>query len=123
MQQKESLNIITPSIFRKVKYLSGGNQQKVVLSKWLETSPEIYILDEPTRGIDVGAKAEFFKIIKGLANQGAGILFISSELQEIVSICHRVLVLRNGRFVAEFSGDQINPAPILMKMTGENDGQ
>ena len=123
IQQKENLNIVTPSILRKVKYLSGGNQQKVVLGKWLEISPEVYILDEPTRGIDVGAKAEFFKIIKSLANQGAGIIFISSELQEIVSICHRVLVLRNGKFIAEFSGDQINPAPILMKMTGENNGQ
>lgn len=123
LRQKEHLNIVTPSISRKVKFLSGGNQQKVVLSKWLEISPEIYILDEPTRGIDVGAKSEFFKIIKSLAENGAGVLFISSELQEIVSICHRVLVLRNGKLIAEFCGDQINPAAILMKMTGESNGR
>lgn len=123
LHQKENLNIVTPSIRRRVKFLSGGNQQKVVLSKWLEIAPEIYILDEPTRGIDVGAKAEFFKIIKSLAGEGAGVLFISSELQEIVSICHRVLVLHNGKFVAEFSSDQINPAAILMKMTGESNGR
>jgi ribose transport system ATP-binding protein len=119
-RQKERLNIITPSLMRKVKFLSGGNQQKVVLGKWLEIQPEIYIMDEPTRGIDVGAKAEFYKIIISLAEQGAGIIFISSELQEIINICHRVLVLRNGRFVSEFAGGQINAAKILMAMTGEN---
>lgn len=119
-RQKKNLNIVTPSIGRRAKFLSGGNQQKVVLGKWLETTPKVYFLDEPTRGIDVGAKAEFFKIIKSLASQGAGVLFISSELQEVVSICHRVLVLRNGHIAAEFSGKEINPAAILMKMTGEN---
>ncbi|MBN1266473.1 MAG: sugar ABC transporter ATP-binding protein [Anaerolineales bacterium] len=121
--QRKDLNIVTPSIQRKVKFLSGGNQQKVVLGKWLETSPEIYILDEPTRGIDVGAKAEFYKIIRSLAEQGAGVLLISSDLQEIVGICHRVLVLRNGRFITEYSGHQIDPAAVLMKMTGENNGK
>lgn len=117
-RQKERLNIITPSLMRKVKFLSGGNQQKVVLGKWLEIEPNIYIMDEPTRGIDVGAKAEFYKIIRSLAEQGAGIIFISSELQEIINICHRVLVLRNGQFVAEYAGDQINAAKILLAMTG-----
>jgi len=119
-RQKLNLNIITPSIERRVKFLSGGNQQKVVLGKWLETKPDIFIMDEPTRGIDVGAKAEFYRIITDLAASGAGILLISSELQEIVSICHRVLVLRSGRFVAEFAGEQINAADILIAMTGED---
>lgn len=124
MRQKEKLNIVTPSILKKVKYLSGGNQQKVVLGKWLETSPKVFFLDEPTRGIDVGAKAEFFKIIQDLARDGAGIVFISSELQEIVSVCHRVLVLRDGRFIEEFTNDNLDAAKILVKMTGEyNDGK
>ncbi len=118
VQQKEKLNIITPSVKRLVKYLSGGNQQKVVLGKWLETKPEIYILDEPTRGIDVGAKSEFYKLINALAAEGAGIIFISSELQEIVNTCHRVLVMRNGRFVAEYAGQDINAADILYAATG-----
>jgi ribose transport system ATP-binding protein len=117
-RQKDRLNIVTPSLARKVKFLSGGNQQKVVLSKWLETNPEIFFLDEPTRGIDVGAKADFYKILRGLAERGAGLVLISSELQELVSVCHRVLVLRNGRFCAEFAGRQINAADILMAMTG-----
>jgi ribose transport system ATP-binding protein len=117
-RQKEKLNIVTPSVLRKVKYLSGGNQQKVVLSKWLETHPQIFILDEPTRGIDVGAKADFYKIIQGLAEEGAGVIFISSELQEIVSVCHRVLVLRHGSFCSEFTGEQISGANILLAMTG-----
>jgi ABC-type sugar transport system ATPase subunit len=118
-KHKKQLNIITPSIFRKVKYLSGGNQQKVVLSKWLETKPKIFILDDPTRGIDVGAKAEFYKLISKLAEQGAGIIFISSELQEIISICQRILVLRNGRILSEYSGNNISAPKILKNMTGD----
>jgi ribose transport system ATP-binding protein len=118
-RQKDSLNIITPSIFRKVKFLSGGNQQKVVLGKWLETQPNIFILDDPTRGIDVGTKAEFYKIIYKLADRGAGILFISSELQEVASVCDRVVVIRNGRAKAEFFGNEINMAKILVNMTGD----
>jgi ribose transport system ATP-binding protein len=117
-RQKENLNIVTPSVRRLVKYLSGGNQQKVVLGKWLETKPEIYILDEPTRGIDVGAKSEFYKLINELAAEGAGIIFISSELQEIVNTCHRVLVMRNGAFVADYAGQKINAADILYAATG-----
>lgn len=119
-RQKERLNIVTPSLMRKVKYLSGGNQQKVILGKWLETNPEIFLLDEPTRGIDVGTKAEFYRIIRDLAAGGAGVLFISSELQELVAVCHRILVLRQGEFRAEFVGKEINAPDILMAMTGGN---
>ncbi len=117
-RQKERLSIVTPSLMRKVKYLSGGNQQKVILGKWLETNPEIFLLDEPTRGIDVGTKAEFYRIIQDLAAGGAGVLFISSELQELVAVCHRILVLRHGRVQAEFVGKQISAPDILMAMTG-----
>jgi len=85
-RQREKLRIVTPSVKRLVKYLSGGNKQKVVLGKWLQTAPRIYILDEPTRGIDVGAKAEVHRIISGLAREGAGIILISSEIPEIVRI-------------------------------------
>lgn len=117
-RQKHRLNIITPSLERKVKFLSGGNQQKVVLSKWLETRPEIFLMDEPTRGVDVGAKAEFYKIIQDLAAEGAAILLITTEIRELVLLCDRVLVLRDGVITAEFSGPDINPANILMAMTG-----
>jgi len=118
-KHRKQLNINTPSIFRYVKFLSGGNQQKVVLSKWLETKPRVFILDDPTRGIDIGAKAEFYKIISKLAEQGVGIIFISSEIQEIISICHRVVVIRNGKINSEFSGIDINAAKLLMSMTGD----
>ncbi len=117
--QVKNLDLKTPSIYRKVKYLSGGNQQKVVLGKWLEKNPRLFIMDDPTRGVDVGCKAEFYRIILDLAEQGAGIIFISSELEEIVSVCHRVLVIRNGKISAEYSGKEINKPKILMRMAGE----
>jgi ABC-type sugar transport system ATPase subunit len=79
-----------------VKHLSGGNQQKVVIGKWLLRAPRIFILDEPTRGIDVGAKYEIYKIINRLAADGAGILFISSEIEELIGLCDRILVMGHG---------------------------
>lgn len=117
--QKKQLNIISPNIHQKVKFLSGGNQQKVVLAKWLEVNPQIFILDDPTRGIDVGAKAEFYRLIANLAEKGAGIIFISSEIQEVVQICHRALVLRNGKINGEFSGKDLTCTRLLMSITGE----
>ena len=83
-------------------HLSGGNQQKVVLAKWLFTEPRVLILDEPTRGIDVGAKYEIYTIIAQLAAQGKSILMISSELPELLGMCDRIMVLDQGRKVAEF---------------------
>jgi rhamnose transport system ATP-binding protein len=85
-----------------VRQLSGGNQQKVVLAKWLAATPAVLILDEPTRGIDVGAKAEIHRLIAALAEEGLGILMISSELPEVLGMSHRVLVMRGGRLVADF---------------------
>ncbi len=82
--------------------LSGGNQQKVVVAKWLETNPEFVVLDEPTKGIDVGARANIYQIIHSVAARGKGILVVSSEAEELLSLCHRVLVMRNGEIVAEF---------------------
>lgn len=98
------LNIATPSADQPVKNLSGGNQQKVILARWLATNPRVLILDEPTRGIDVGAKAEIQKLVLSLAEEGKSCLFISSELDEVQRTSHRIVVLRDREKVAEFDG-------------------
>ena len=99
---RRALNIRCSGVDQRVVNLSGGNQQKVVLSKWLFAKPELLILDEPTRGIDVGAKYEIYTIIDQLASEGKGILMISSELPELLGMCDRIYVMNEGRFVAEF---------------------
>jgi putative multiple sugar transport system ATP-binding protein len=88
---------------QKTVNLSGGNQQKVVLSKWLFAEPEILILDEPTRGIDVGAKYEIYTLINRMADEGKGVIVISSELPEILGICDRIYVMNKGKFVGELT--------------------
>jgi ribose transport system ATP-binding protein len=93
----KALNIKTPSLEQKVKFLSGGNQQKVVVGKWLTADTDILIFDEPTRGIDVGAKSEIYKLLNDLAHQGKAIIMISSELPEILRMSHRVVVMCEGR--------------------------
>jgi ABC-type sugar transport system ATPase subunit len=93
----ETMNIKTPSLEQKVMNLSGGNQQKVVISKWLATEPEILIVDEPTRGIDVGSKKEIHALLSNLAQQGIGIIMVSSELPEIIGMSDRVVVMHEGR--------------------------
>ena len=98
----DMLSIATPSVNQIVNNLSGGNQQKVVLAKWLSTNPKILIMDEPTRGIDVGAKAEFHALMSQLAQQGLAILMISSEMPEIMGMSDRVIVLCQGRVTGEF---------------------
>jgi len=103
-----------------VKALSGGNQQKAVLAKWLLTDPEVLILDEPTRGIDVGAKHEIYRVIDDLAAGGAGILMISSELGELTGTCDRVLVMRRGEIVAEFAGPDYADESILGAAFGQH---
>ncbi len=99
-----------------IRELSGGNQQKVLLARWLAMNPKLLILDEPTRGIDVGAKAEIQRIIKQLAEDGLGVLMISSELEEVIEGSNRVFVLREGRNVAEFDGDAISEAGVMAAM-------
>jgi galactofuranose transport system ATP-binding protein len=99
------LNIATPSADQPVKNLSGGNQQKVILARWLATNPLLLILDEPTRGIDVGTKAEIQKLVLSLAEEGKACVFISSELEEVLRTSHRVVVLREREKVAEFAGE------------------
>src|SRR5690606_21300718 len=100
-QSAKSLRIVTPSVEQKVKNLSGGNQQNGVLPQWLLTDPEILIVDEPTHGIDVGAKFEIYEIIRSLASQGKAILMISSDLVELLSLCDRILVVKNGMLTGE----------------------
>ncbi|MCM8746847.1 sugar ABC transporter ATP-binding protein [Thermomicrobium sp. CFH 73360] len=114
----ERLRIRTPSLEQRVMNLSGGNQQKVVLARALATNPKVLILDEPTRGIDVGAKAEVHTLIAELAEAGMGILLISSELPEVLSMSHRVLVMSGGRIVAEFPREEATEEGVLAAATG-----
>ena len=111
------MNIKTPSILQKTGNLSGGNQQKVVLSKWIFSEPDILILDEPTRGIDVGAKYEIYTIINQLAMEGKGILLISSELPEILGMCDRVYVMSEGKMVGELSKEAASQEAIMKCIT------
>lgn len=111
------LNIVTPSPDQPVKNLSGGNQQKVILARWLATNPQVLILDEPTRGIDVGAKAEIQKLVLSLAEEGKACVFISSELEEVVRTSHRIVVMRDRKKVAEFSGE-VNEYQLMQSIAG-----
>jgi len=113
------LNIVTPSADQHVQNLSGGNQQKVILARWLATNPRLLILDEPTRGIDVGTKAEIQKLVLTLAEQGKSCMFISSELEEVLRTCHRIVVLRDREKVTEFSGD-VTGSNIMQSMAGSD---
>ncbi len=107
------MNIRTPSVMQKVVNLSGGNQQKVVLSKWLFTDPQVLILDEPTRGIDVGAKFEIYGIMNELAAQGRGVVMISSEMPELLGMCDRIYVMNEGRIVGELSRAEASQERIM----------
>jgi simple sugar transport system ATP-binding protein len=111
------LNIATPSPDQLVKNLSGGNQQKVILARWLATNPQVLILDEPTRGIDVGAKAEIQRLVLDLAEEGKSCIFISSELEEVLRCSHRIIVLRDRKKAAEYSGD-VDDQTIMQTMAG-----
>jgi ribose transport system ATP-binding protein len=114
----QRLGIRTPSLLQRVRNLSGGNQQKVVIARWLTIQPKVLILDEPTRGIDVGTKAEIHALIDELAKQGVAILMISSELPEILGISDRVLVMHEGQVVAEFARGQATQDAIMHAATG-----
>ena len=109
-----AMKIKAPSLDTQVSDLSGGNQQKVVLARWLARSPKVLILDEPTRGIDVGAKSEIYKLIDDLAASGIAILLISSEMPELMGLADRVLVMADGKITAELEGDAINEEEILL---------
>ena len=117
----QRLRIKTPSVQQLVVNLSGGNQQKVMLGKWLATHPKIVFMDEPTRGIDVGAKAEIHALLRDLSNQGIGVVLISSELPEIIGMCDRVLVMREGAINGELVGAAITEKNIMRYAALRND--
>jgi putative multiple sugar transport system ATP-binding protein len=110
---RKAMNIRTPSVFQRVMNLSGGNQQKVVLSKWLFAGPEVLILDEPTRGIDVGAKFEIYGIINELSAQGKGVVMISSEMPELLGMSDRIYVMNEGSFVGELDASEASQERIM----------
>ena len=112
-EYRKRTNIRSSSVYQLTGNLSGGNQQKVVLSKWLFANPDVLILDEPTRGIDVGAKYEIYTIINKLAEEGKGILVISSEMPELLGICDRIYVLNEGRIVGEMAGHEASQEKIM----------
>ena len=112
-EYRQALKIRTPSVFQQAMNLSGGNQQKVVLSKWLFSEPDVLILDEPTRGIDVGAKFEIYNIINELVAQGKGVLMISSEMPELLGMCDRIYVMNEGEFVGELSAKEASQEKIM----------
>jgi len=113
------LNVRTPSIERQVMYLSGGNQQRVAIAKWLATKPKVLILDEPTHGIDVGAKAAIHSLMCALAKEGVAILMISSDLPEILGMSDRILVMHRGRIAGEFGREEATEEKIMRAATGE----
>lgn len=116
---RAALSTRTPSVFQKVGNLSGGNQQKVVLAKWLHTAPEVLILDEPTRGIDVGAKYEIYAIINDLSAQGKGVIMISSEMPELLGMCDRIYVMNEGAFVGELPASEASEERIMSLIVSE----
>jgi ABC-type sugar transport system ATPase subunit len=109
----DRLNIRTPSIDKRIGELSGGNQQKTIFARWLAMSPKLLILDEPTKGIDVGSKSEIYQIICNLAKQGIGIIFISSELPEILGLCDRIVVMCQGRITGELTREEATDHKVL----------
>ncbi|GAA3804536.1 multiple monosaccharide ABC transporter ATP-binding protein [Cellulomonas soli] len=120
-EYRQSMNIKSPTVMALTGKLSGGNQQKVVLSKWIYTDPEVLILDEPTRGIDVGAKYEIYTIINKLADAGKGVLVISSELPELLGICDRIYTLAFGRITGQLPRAEATQENLMQLMTKERD--
>jgi ribose transport system ATP-binding protein len=117
-EMTERLNVRTPSLSQLVQYLSGGNQQKVALGKWLCLRPRVLLLDEPTRGIDVGAKQEIYRLMEELAGKGLAILFVSSELEEVLRMSDRALVMCQGRIAGELARDELSEEAVMRLATG-----
>ena len=117
----ELMRIKTASDRQVVRFLSGGNQQKVVLGKWLCLNPKLLLLDEPTRGIDVGAKEEIYKLMDQLAGRGVAILFASSEMEEIIGLSDRALVMHEGRIAGELSRAELSEEAVMRLATGDDD--
>jgi ribose transport system ATP-binding protein len=117
-RQIENMHIITPNLEREVRYLSGGNQQKVVLAKWLVTNSSVLILDQPTRGIDVQAKREIYKLINQLAEAGHAIVLISDEMQEIIGMCDRIIVMHEGKIFGRIKSKDATQNKLLKMANG-----
>ena len=112
------MRIKTAHDSQPVQFLSGGNQQKVVIGKWLSMNPTILLLDEPTRGVDIGAKQEIYRLMEELTAKGVGILFVSSEMEEVLSMSDRVLVMHEGRIAGELTRDTASEESIMHLATG-----
>jgi ABC-type sugar transport system ATPase subunit len=118
MEMVTGLGIRTPSLKQTVKNLSGGNQQKVVLSKWFVRHAAVYIFDEPTRGIDVGAKVEIYNIMNDLVDRGVCVVMISSELPEVLGMSDRILVIHEGELTGSFTRDDASEEKVMRAATG-----
>ncbi len=118
----KEFDIRTPSLKTKLRFLSGGNQQKVSLAKSLDSQPKIFIFDEPTRGIDINAKMHIFSFVHDLVESGISCIFISSELEEVIGVCNRVIVMREGRIAGDLVGSEINEEEIMQRATGVKQG-
>ena len=114
----EKMGVKAPSVKTMVSSLSGGNQQKIVVSKWLATDPKVVLLDEPTRGIDVGAKADIYRLVEQLAGRGVSVIMVSSEFPELLSVCDRIIVLHEGRQDAEFSYGEVDEETLMKYASG-----
>jgi ribose transport system ATP-binding protein len=114
------MHIKTPSDMQQAQYLSGGNQQKVVLGKWLAMRPKVLLLDEPTRGIDVGAKQDIYRLMEQLAEEGVAILFVSSEMEEIIGMSDRALVMHEGRLSGSLKRHELNEESVMQLATGSD---
>jgi ribose transport system ATP-binding protein len=112
------MRVKTPTDRQLVQFLSGGNQQKVVLGKWLAMRPKVLLLDEPTRGIDVGAKSEIYGLMEQLARDGVAILFVSSDLEEVLGMSDRALVMHEGRITGELTREQLSEEAVMHLATG-----
>lgn len=122
-EYQEKLGIKAPTVEQLVGNLSGGNQQKVLVGKWMFAQPDVMLMDEPTRGVDVGAKYEIYQIINDLVSQGKSILMISSELPEILGMCDRIYVMNEGRLIAELSAGEASQEAIMSTIMQDSKGE
>ena len=121
VKQVDDLQIKIAGLENRMTSLSGGNQQKVVVGKWLNTAPRIMFFDERSRGIDVNAKQQIFKIIWDMSRQGISSIMVSSELEELIEVCTRILIMRNGRIVGEVSPDNVKVDQLYSLCMGGNE--
>ena len=112
------MGVKAPSIKTLVSALSGGNQQKIVIAKWLATDPKVVLLDEPTRGIDIGAKSDIYRLVEELAGHGVAVIIVSSEFPELLSVCDRIIVLHEGRQDAEFTYGNVDEETLMAYASG-----